>query len=178
MIHGIWERYRYRFLTGAVLLAVGLLLYFIVLPLGKNVTAYLGTAVSEVAAYKRTADRELPPDSLVNRYRELSARIAAFGSGKAKPSDVLQRILGVAATHKVLLQDMSTRDPISGPSWIEYPVNLRARGASNAVWAFLTELENGALCVSVASIQLSPTTTGVEAAIALSVFAPAGVTKP
>lgn len=172
MIRKMLEQYRYKLLSGVVLLCAALVLFLVLLPIGNHAVGFLGEAMADVDAYEKTSSRTLPPDSLVARYRALSARIAAFGSGKPKPSDILQQILHVASSHKVVLQDMSTRDPVAGSTWIEYPVNMRARGNALAILGFLTDLENGAQCVSVASVLLSPTAAGVEASIALSVFTP------
>ena len=168
----ILERYRYRILSALLLVSIVLFFYWVWIPLTSSAVSYLTNAASEVTAYRRTSDTAIPPDSLIIHYRLLSKRIEELGTIQAKPSDILQRILAISSDTQVVLQDMSTRDPITTAHWIEYPVNLRATGKSNAVLSFLAKLENGSLCVSIASIKMHPTTNGVEAAVSLSVFVP------
>lgn len=172
------ERYRYRIVSIAMVLFLVLFFYWLWLPLMSSAVGFLTNAATEVAAYRRTSASTIPPDSLVIQYRLLSERITALGNGNAKPSDILQKILAISSGSKVVLQDMSTRDPVTTAHWIEYPVNLRARGQASSVLSFLAKLENGSLCVSIVSITMTPTSNGIEAAVGLSVFVPPEEAKP
>ena len=178
MMQHLLERYRYRLLSASLLLAVALFFFWIWVPVTSSAVGFLTNAASDVAANKRASAMTIPPDSLVVRYRTLSARISDLGNSRAKPSDILQKILAVSSGSKVVLQDMTTRDPVTTRNWIEYPVNLRATGQSNAILSFLASLENGSLCITIASITMVPASSGVEATVSLSVFVPPEDDKP
>ena len=141
--------------------------------------AAVGTDLAEIRSEVRIAGavqgNVVSPDSLIAEYNKVSAQIEKYVNAQVSSSKILTFIHGSAEREGVALRDLSTGDVSRSAGKIEIPVSFRANSTFAALHRFLTDLENGAYCTRLQSVNMNREENGrVEASVRLSVMSKGG----